>query len=297
MSSDEGPVAMGVHTRISPLPFEQTVQHLVDSINEHGLRLFGVIDHRAAAAEAGLRLHPTKVLMVGSPEVGTPLMAEWPLVALELPARILVWQDADGTVRAGWLGVDALEEQFGLDPVKAARLSVAGTLVDLLDRPAGNQPRPSGWVARLAYLGVDLPPVPAPVAGYVAAVRSGSMVVTSGQLPFVDGSLPTVGRLGELVSIDEGYRLARTCTLNGLAAVDALVGLDAVVKIVRVVGYVASGEEFTDQARVVDGASHLLAEIFGDAGRHARSAVGVASLPLGAPVEIEIAVEVVPVRP
>ena len=145
---------------------------------------------------------------------------------------------------------------------------------------------------RLAELGLSLPPVVPPVAAYVPAVRSGALVFTSGQLPMVDGQLAAVGKVGALVSPEQAKELARTCALNALAAIDALVGLDSVVRVVKVVGFVASVPEFTGQPAVVNGASELLGEVFGDAGAHARSAVGVAALPLDAPVEVELIVEV-----
>ncbi len=145
---------------------------------------------------------------------------------------------------------------------------------------------------RLTELGLTLPCVVPPLAAYVPAVRTGSLVFTSGQLPMVDGSLPAVGKVGALVTPEQAKDLARLCTLNALAAIDALVGLSAVVRVVKVVGFVASTPEFTGQPAVVNGASELLGELFGEAGRHARSAVGVASLPLDTPVEIELVVEV-----
>lgn len=144
---------------------------------------------------------------------------------------------------------------------------------------------------RLAELGLTLPAVVPPVAAYVPAVRSGSLVFTSGQLPMVDGALPATGKVGAQVTPDEAYACARACALNALAAVDALVGLESVVRVVKVVGFVASAPEFTGQPQVVNGASELLGEIFG--APHARSAVGVAALPLDAPVEVELVVEVV----
>ena len=147
------------------------------------------------------------------------------------------------------------------------------------------------WHARLAELGIRLPPVAAPVASYVPAVRSGQQVYTSGQLPFVDGGLRRTGKVGGSVDEEAAAQDAKICTLNALAAIDDLVGLDSVARIVRVVGYVASAEGFTGQPRVVNGASELLGKIFGEAGQHARSAVGVAELPLGAPVEVELTVE------
>ena len=150
----------------------------------------------------------------------------------------------------------------------------------------------ASWSDRLAELGIELPGVAAPVAAYVPAVRSGSQVLTSGQLPFVDGALAATGKLGAEVDAEAGKALARTCTLNALAAVHDLVGIDAVVRVVKVTGFVASAAGFTGQPGVVNGASELLGEVFGDAGVHARSAVGVAELPLGSPVEVELVVEV-----
>ena len=148
----------------------------------------------------------------------------------------------------------------------------------------------SSPLSRLRELGIVLPTVVPPVAAYVPAVRSGAFVYTSGQLPMVDGALPATGKVGAEVSAEKAQELARVCALNALAAVDALVGLDAVVQVVKVVGFVASEPGFTGQPAVVNGASLLLGEVFGDAGRHARSAVGVAALPLDAPVEIELIV-------
>lgn len=145
---------------------------------------------------------------------------------------------------------------------------------------------------RLRELGLTLPTVATPAGAYIPARRSGSLVFTAGQVPFVDGALPAVGKVGAEVSPEQGYDLARICALNALAAVDGLVGLDAVTGVVKVVGFVASAPGFTGQPGVVNGASELLGEVFGEAGRHARSAVGVAELPLGAPVEVELVVEV-----
>jgi enamine deaminase RidA (YjgF/YER057c/UK114 family) len=145
---------------------------------------------------------------------------------------------------------------------------------------------------KLAELGITLPPVVAPLAAYVPAVRSGPFVYTSGQVPIVDGTLAATGKVGGDVSPERGAELARICALNALAAIDALVGLDAVVRVVKVVGFVASTPDFTGQPAVINGASELLGAVFGDAGRHARSAVGVAALPLDAPVEVELIVEV-----
>jgi enamine deaminase RidA (YjgF/YER057c/UK114 family) len=151
----------------------------------------------------------------------------------------------------------------------------------------------SGPEAKLAALGLALPQVTAPVAAYVPTVRSGAHVYTSGQLPFVNGSLPMTGKVGAEVGAEEAAGLARIAALNALAAVKAEIGDLAVVRrIVKVVGFVASAPDFTGQPGVINGASELLGEVFGDAGRHARSAVGVAVLPLDAPVEVELIVEV-----
>jgi enamine deaminase RidA (YjgF/YER057c/UK114 family) len=144
--------------------------------------------------------------------------------------------------------------------------------------------------ARLAELGLELPPVPAPVAAYVPAVVDGDHVWVSGQLPLVAGRLPATGPVGEgegLVPPEDAAHLARICALNALAAVASVADLDE-VRIVKVVGFVASAPGFTGQPKVVNGASELLGAVLGEAGRHARSAVGVAALPLGAPVEVEL---------
>lgn len=146
--------------------------------------------------------------------------------------------------------------------------------------------------ARLKELGIELPEVAKPLASYVPAVRSGNLVYTSGQLPMQAGKLAATGKLGDDVTPEQGKALARICTLNALAAVDSLVGIDAVTQVVKVVGFVASAPGFTGQPDVVNGASHLLAEVFADHGSHARSAVGVAELPLDSPVEVELVVEV-----
>ena len=144
--------------------------------------------------------------------------------------------------------------------------------------------------ARLAELGIELPAVAKPLASYVPAVRTGNLVYTSGQLPTRAGKLAQAGKVGAAVTPKEGEELARICTLNALAAVDALVGIDSVIQVVKVVGFVASAAGFTGQPGVVNGASDLLAEVFG--GSHARSAVGVSELPLDSPVEVELVVEV-----
>ncbi len=146
---------------------------------------------------------------------------------------------------------------------------------------------------RLAELGLERPAVAAPVGSYVPAIRDGDHVLTSGQLPFVAGSLPATGKVGAEVSAERAQELARVCAVNAVAAVHELIGdLDRVAQVVKVVGFVASDPSFTGQPGVLNGASDVLAEIFGEAGRHARSAVGVAVLPLDAPVEVEITVRV-----
>jgi enamine deaminase RidA (YjgF/YER057c/UK114 family) len=146
---------------------------------------------------------------------------------------------------------------------------------------------------RLRDLGLTLPAVAAPLAAYVPAVRTGTLVFTAGQLPLVDGKLRVTGKVGDTVTPEEATEQARTAALNGLAAVASVAGgLDRILRIVRVVGYVASAPTFVGQPAVVNGASELLGDIFGDAGRHARSAVGVASLPLDAPVEVELMAEI-----
>jgi enamine deaminase RidA (YjgF/YER057c/UK114 family) len=146
--------------------------------------------------------------------------------------------------------------------------------------------------ARLKELGIELPEVAKPLASYVPAVRSGNLVYTSGQLPTEAGNLAAGGKIGADVTPEQGKALARICALNALAAVDSLVGIDAVTRVVKVVGFVASAPGFNGQPGVVNGASDLLAEVFGDRGSHARSAVGVCELPLDAPVEVELVVEV-----
>jgi enamine deaminase RidA (YjgF/YER057c/UK114 family) len=146
---------------------------------------------------------------------------------------------------------------------------------------------------RLADLGLSLPAAPAPVADYVPAVRFEDLVFTAGQLPLLNGTLRAVGKVGAEVRIDDAIECARIAALNGLAAVVDLTGdLDVITRIVKVVVYVASDTGFTDQPLVGNGASALLREIFGEAGRHARSAIGVAVLPLDAPVEVELVVAV-----
>ncbi len=146
---------------------------------------------------------------------------------------------------------------------------------------------------RLAALGLALPPVTAPVAAYLPAVRTGSYVYVSGQVPVVDGKLAAAGKVGGEVGASEAAGLARTCALNALAAAAAAAGgLDKIRRIVKVTGFVASAPGFAGQPQVVNGASELLIEVFGEDGRHARSAVGVAELPLNAPVEVELIAEI-----
>ncbi|MFF4380338.1 RidA family protein [Kitasatospora sp. NPDC001547] len=146
---------------------------------------------------------------------------------------------------------------------------------------------------KLAELGLTLPPVAAPVAAYVPALRTGDLVFTSGQLPVVGGKLPTTGKVGAEVSPEEAKELAQICALNALAAVKSAIGdLDQVEQVVKVVGFVAAAPDFIGVPAVVNGASELLGAVLGDAGKHARSAVGVAVLPLDAPVEVEILVKV-----
>ncbi|MEV8509497.1 RidA family protein [Actinoplanes sp. NPDC051475] len=146
--------------------------------------------------------------------------------------------------------------------------------------------------AKLAELGLTLPQVVPPLASYVPAVQSGNYVYVSGQLPMVDGKLPYTGKVGADVTPEQGTEMARNCALNALAAIDALVGLGRVVKIVKVTGFVAAAEGFTALPAVVNGASELFGDVLGEQGRHARSAVGVAELPLGAPVEVEVIAEI-----
>ncbi|HOZ57919.1 MAG TPA: RidA family protein [Nakamurella multipartita] len=146
--------------------------------------------------------------------------------------------------------------------------------------------------ARLAELGFTLPQVATPAGSYLPTARTGNLLFTAGQLPFVDGRLPATGKVGAEVSPEDAKEYARLAGLNVLAAIDSAVGLDAVERVVKIVGFVASAEGFTGQPGVINGVSDLMAEVFGEAGRHARSAVGVAELPLGSPVEVEAIVQV-----
>lgn len=146
--------------------------------------------------------------------------------------------------------------------------------------------------ARLAKLGLTLPPAPAPVASYVPFTRSGNILFVSGQIPLEGGKPAFLGRLGAPLNVEQGQAAARLCTLNTLAQLKAAAGeLDRVSRVLRLVGYVACAPDFADAHKVMNGASELLAEVLGEAGRHARSAVGVAVLPLGVPVEVELTVE------
>lgn len=145
---------------------------------------------------------------------------------------------------------------------------------------------------KLAELGLKVPEVVPPVAAYVPAVRSGNHVYVSGQLPMADGKLLATGKVGAEISAEQAKELAARCALNGLAALEWLVGLDKVVRIVKVVGFVASAPGFSGQPGVINGASELFGAVFGENGKHARSAVGVGELPLNAPVEVELIAEI-----
>ncbi|WP_347031338.1 RidA family protein [Brevibacterium paucivorans] len=146
---------------------------------------------------------------------------------------------------------------------------------------------------KLAELGIELPQVPAPAGAYVPALVDGDHVYTSGQLPFVDGELANPGVLGDSVTVEEGYDAAKLCAINALAAIKSVVGdLERVKQVVKVVGFVASAPGFDQQPRVINGASELLGEVFGERGQHARSAVGVSALPLGTSVEVEVTVRI-----
>jgi enamine deaminase RidA (YjgF/YER057c/UK114 family) len=151
----------------------------------------------------------------------------------------------------------------------------------------------TGPAERLAELGLTLPPVTAPVAAYVPAVRTGTFVYVSGQLPVVDGKLPATGKVGDEVSAEDAAAMARTCALNALAAAaSAAGGLERIRRIVKITGFVASAPGFAGQPQVINGASELFIAVFGEQGKHARSAVGVAELPLNAPVEVELIAEI-----
>jgi enamine deaminase RidA (YjgF/YER057c/UK114 family) len=143
-------------------------------------------------------------------------------------------------------------------------------------------------VDRLGELGLALPPVAAPVAAYVPAVRNGDLVFTSGQLPMVAGSLAATGKVGAAVTAEQAKELAQICALNALAAAGTVCDIDQIAQVVKVVVFVASAQGFNGQPGVANGASELFGSVFGDAGKHARSAVGVPELPLDAPVEVEV---------
>jgi enamine deaminase RidA (YjgF/YER057c/UK114 family) len=145
---------------------------------------------------------------------------------------------------------------------------------------------------RLTELGITIPSVAAPAGAYVSAIITGNLVFTAGQLPFVAGALPATGKVGAAVSAEQAKELAALCVLNGLAAAKGVLGsLDRITRVIKVVGFVASDPSFTGQPGVINGASELLGQIFGEAGAHARSAVGVAVLPLDSPVEVELILE------
>lgn len=145
---------------------------------------------------------------------------------------------------------------------------------------------------RLSELGIAIPSVAAPAGAYVSAIITGNLVFTAGQLPFVAGALPATGKVGSAVSAEQAKELAALCVLNGLAAAKGVLGsLDRITRVIKVVGFVASDPSFTGQPGVINGASELLGQIFGEAGAHARSAVGVAVLPLDSPVEVELILE------
>ena len=160
---------------------------------------------------------------------------------------------------------------------------------------SSSTPAPRNWhaatIARLSVLGLELPEPVTPVASYVPAVQFGALIQTSGQLPINDGKLPLTGKVGDDVSEYEAAQLARICILNALAAISSLADLDSISRVIKVVGFVASAPNFNAQPAVINGASDLLLDVFGERGRHARAAVGVAELPLAAPVEIELLVE------
>ncbi len=146
--------------------------------------------------------------------------------------------------------------------------------------------------AKLAELGLVLPVAAKPVAAYVPAIRTGNLVFTAGQLPMVDGALSASGKVGDKVSVEDAKKLAQICAVNALAAVETVADINKIARVIRVVGYVNGVAGFTQQPAVINGASELFLHIWGEAGKHARSAVGVAELPLDAPVELELTVEI-----
>jgi enamine deaminase RidA (YjgF/YER057c/UK114 family) len=145
---------------------------------------------------------------------------------------------------------------------------------------------------KLSQLGLQVPVAAKPVAAYVPAIRTGSLIFTAGQLPLIDGQMVAVGKVGGEVEVGQAKKLAEVCALNCLAAVETIVPIEKITRIIRVVGYVNGAGGFTNQPAVINGASELFLNIWGDAGKHARSAIGVAELPLNAPVEIELTVEI-----
>jgi enamine deaminase RidA (YjgF/YER057c/UK114 family) len=145
---------------------------------------------------------------------------------------------------------------------------------------------------KLSQLGLQVPVAAKPVAAYVPAARTGNLVFTAGQLPLVDGQMVLGGKVGGDVDVEQAKKLAEICALNCLAAVETIVPIEKIVRIIRVVGYVNGVSGFTNQPAVINGASELFLNVWGDLGKHARSAVGVAELPLNAPVEIELTVEI-----
>jgi enamine deaminase RidA (YjgF/YER057c/UK114 family) len=147
--------------------------------------------------------------------------------------------------------------------------------------------------AKLGELGLTLPVAAKPVAAYVPAIRTGNLVFTAGQLPLVDGAIPMTGKVGDKVSVEEAKKLAQVCAQNALAAVETVADVNKIIRVVRVVGYVNGIPGFISQPAVVNGASELFLHIWGESGKHARSAIGVAELPLDAPVEIELTVEII----
>jgi len=144
----------------------------------------------------------------------------------------------------------------------------------------------------LRDLGLEVPVATKPVAAYVPAMRTGNLIFTAGQLPLVDGQMVATGKVGQEVDVEQAKKLAEICALNCLAAVETIVPLEKISRIIRVVGYVNSATGFTNQPAVINGASELFLNLWGDSGKHARSAVGVAELPLNAPVEVELTVEI-----
>jgi enamine deaminase RidA (YjgF/YER057c/UK114 family) len=146
---------------------------------------------------------------------------------------------------------------------------------------------------KLKAMGITLPETPKPMAAYIPAIQTGDLIFTSGQIPILKGELKYKGKLGAEISKQDGYEAARQCAINALSAIRSLIGnLDKIEQVIKVVGFVASANGFTEQPAVVNGASELLLAVFGEKGKHARSAIGVAELPLGVPVEVEMVVQV-----